>query len=112
MATYATLELDDKALIDELTKQLRVWSGDLNRLLTMGQHVSDLFASGGTDIINTLDAGDLIPNTSGLNGTQALTKEEVIELLGDINVALNAYRTQAKRTLQSKAAGIGTFSRG
>lgn len=105
MATYATLSAEDKALIDELVKQLRAYSGETNQLLRRGRIISDLFATGGTTLLASLDVGDIIPNVSNLAGAQSLTKEDCETIVGDINTALGFFSSDVKRQLQVKAAG-------
>lgn len=106
MGLYANLSVEDKALLDEAVTQLRAFSGQINKLLRTGQALSDLVAAGAGTIVTSLDPLEVIPNTSGLSGAQPLTKEEVIEIYTDINNALTAYSSNAKRQLQTKAAGV------
>lgn len=109
MATYDSLTVEQKALLAEASNQLRAFSGQINLLLRTGQAVTDLVASGAGAIVTSLDASEVVPNASGLAGSQVLTKEEVIEIYGDINAALAVYSTAAKRQLQVKAAGVNAI---
>jgi hypothetical protein len=110
MPLYAELTQEDKALLDTLVAQLRAQSGIINQYLSRAQVISDLFASGGNTVLSSLTAGAVVPNSSNLAGAQSLTKEEIVEILGDINNALSVYATPAKRALQVKAAGVNAIS--
>jgi hypothetical protein len=107
---YVDLSAEDKELLDTLVGQLRAQSGVINQYLARARTISDLFVAGGSTVVTSLDAAAVVPNKSGLAGAQALTKEEIEEILGDLNQAMNAYSTTAKRALQVKASGVNAIS--
>jgi hypothetical protein len=64
-------------------------------------------ASGGPrEIVTSLDAGQEVPNTSGLAGAHTLSKAEWASLLGVIDDILLNYDTAAIRQILSKSSGV------
>ena len=88
MGLYADLSPEDKAVVEGWEKQQRAWFNSMARLLVQGRALkAAIDASGGPrDIVTGLDAGQEIPNTSGLSGAHPMTKAEwatLIALLHD-----------------------------
>ena len=109
MGLYVDLSQSDKDLLAAWERNDRGW---LNGLISRGivearALKASLDASGGAgDILDSLDAGEVVPNSSGIAGAQPLTKEEWLTLrntgLADY---LTTYDTVAVRELLAKAAG-------
>ena len=68
---------------------------------------ASLDASGGAgDILDSLDAGEIVPNSSGIAGAHDLTKEDwaTLRTVG-LGGFLTTYDTAGVRELAAKAAG-------
>ncbi len=63
-------------------------------------------AGGGAgDILDSLNAGEVVPNSGGIKGAQNLTKEEWLVLRNAMNAFLTSYDTDVVREHAAKAAG-------
>ena len=108
MATYDSLTQEQKNILGALTTQTRAFAGKLARDNTVAEVLVDDWNAQVSAIVATLDAGEIIPNLSGLNGAAAITKEELTTLLGtSITNLLATYNTTAARELYVKLAGPG-----
>jgi len=108
MVTYASLSQVDKDLLAAWEAQTRAWVNGLSRLIVEARALkASLDASGGAgDILDSLDAGEVVPNSGGLRGAQALTKEEWATLrTAGLADYLTKYDTTVVREIAAKAAG-------
>ncbi len=108
MGTYANLPQSDKDILGAWERNFRGWvNNNISRGIIQARALkASLDASGGAgDIIDNLDAGEIVPNTSGIAGAQDFTKEETTVLRGAMNTFLTSYDTVAVRALAAKAAG-------
>lgn len=113
---YSELTAEQKDEIQGLMNLARPLAGELARLLEKFQGVVSGYVGNTEDLIGLLDAGELIPNTTGLSGAEALTKEEAQNLIGYLIVASNtgdgvtgSYNSNYHRGLYSKAVGPGNI---
>ncbi len=109
MATYASLTTEEKEILAAWERNCRGWVNTaISRSIIEARALkASLDASGGAgDLLDSLDAGEIIPNSSGIAGAHDLTKEEwaVLRSAG-INDYLTAYDTVAVRQVAAKAAG-------
>lgn len=107
MGLYVDLLPEEKAILEAWERNTRAGLNTVARLvneLRTLQAAAD--ASGGPrSIVQGLDAGQEIPNTSGLAGAHNLTKAEWASLLQIVDDFLTANDTVAVRQLLTKAAG-------
>jgi hypothetical protein len=112
MATYDSLTAEEKEKLAFTTTQERAVYAAFARFL---DNLDDLkvhyTAAGVGAILAKLDAGAVVPNASGLAGSQALTKEEWQTAASDMNSLLTAWWTDAKRQVFDKMAGPVNTSR-
>jgi hypothetical protein len=112
MATYASLTSEQKAAVDELANNARVFAGELARLCNHGRAAASKWSGNVENIVGTLTNGELIPNQSGMNAGQALTKEQLTNLVGYLmtlsETADNGggFNTNYHRSLYVAAAGM------
>ena len=108
MATYDSLTNEQKDVLGEWDKQHRAFLGQLAKLIAVARALDAAAeASGGADsIVASLDAGQIVPNSSGFAGAQNLTKEELqaIRAAGLADFLLT-YDTDAVRRVIAKAKG-------
>lgn len=109
MGLYVDLSQSDKDIVEPLESFVRGW---LNGIISAGiiqarSLKAAMDASGGAgEILDGLDPGEVIPNTSGIAGAQDLTVEEwaILRTTG-LDDYLTTYDTIAVRELLAKAAG-------
>lgn len=112
MATYAELTQDEKDDIQFVVNQIRAHYGSLARFLLVLDTIRiDAMARGVPALITGLNAGEVIPNTSGLGNAEDLTKEQVDQAITDMNNILTTYNTDARRQAYSIMAGNANASR-
>lgn len=108
MALYADLTQEQKDQLAALERNTRGWLNSLATLLAQARALDAAWAAsnGGDALVASLDAGQVVPNSSGIAGAQNLTKEEWVQMrnagLADF---LLAYDTDAVRRVIAKAAG-------
>lgn len=112
MATYASLTDEQKTLIQSYVTLVRSWTGEQARGNNHAQAIHDAYNAFALTILNLLDAGEVIPNSSGLDGAVSLTKDEVTTLSSHVeNILSNmsshtaGFDTPALRQIWTKAAG-------
>jgi predicted RNase H-like nuclease len=110
MATYASLGVTDKAVVDNTVNLIRGSCSDLAKIFNrIKSIVEDTNATG---LVVSLDNGEVVPNTSGLAGADDLTKEEVIALFNFLSGIRTTNDTAENRDDMSKAAGINAMMGG
>ncbi len=112
MGLYVDLSKGDKGILEAWDRNMRGW---INQIISRGivearALQASLDASGGAgDILDGLDAGQIVPNTGGLAGAHDLTKEQWMTLrTTGLNGFLTTYDTTVVRELAAKAAGPTT----
>ena len=110
---YAELTPEQKEAVDALTTFIRGQSGQFAQLLTAGRAIASAYVGNVETILSQLAPSDEIPNTSGLDGAQPLTKEQLVNLIGYYLVmsdpadgASGPYGSNYHRALYVRAAGI------
>ncbi len=109
MGTYNNLSQEDKDILGALERNFRGWiNNNISRGTIQARALkAALDASGGAgDILDGLNNGQVVPNSSGIAGAQNLTKEEwlILRTTG-LNDFLTTYDTVAVRQIAAKAAG-------
>jgi len=112
MATYASLTQEQKDILQASTNLVRAWSGEQARTNNHADAINNDYNAQTITIGNLLDAGEIIPNTSGLSGAASLTIEEYTTLISHIqNILLNmsshtaGFNTAFLRQAWTKAVG-------
>lgn len=108
MATYNSLTQEEKDILAAWERNLR---GFANGILATGiiqARTLDAARSatgGAQDILDTLDPGEVIPNSSGIAGAQNLDTAEMATLITGLTNFLSTYDTLGTRQNLAKAAG-------
>ena len=108
MVTYNSLSQADKDVLSAWERNFRAWVGSTLAKGIVQARALDAArsASGGAqDILDSLDALEVVPTDSGIAGVQNLTKEEWATLINGFNNFLATYDTLAVRQNAAKAAG-------
>lgn len=106
MATYDSLSNSDKAVVQNTVNLIRAASGERARAWNRQRGIAD--DANAIAIITSIDAGDTIPNTSGLAGADDLTRAEVVALWNLLELDRTANDTTANRNKIAKACGINS----
>jgi hypothetical protein len=105
MATYAELSTEDKAVVQAFMGLLRPCCGELARTGNHAEVIYTAYFAHAKAILDTLDAGELVPNESGLSGAEALPNELIQDGLMAYIEGLRQLNTQPHRQAYSRAAG-------
>lgn len=112
MATYDSLSQEEKDLLAAYTNLIRSWSGEQARSNNHADAINDDWNAQIVTIVGSLDAGEVIPNASGLSGSASLTEAEVTTLtshvqniLLDMSTHTSGFNTSTLRQAWTKAAG-------
>lgn len=104
MATFASLNPIDQAIVINTVNLLRASAGELARAINRIKAIAD--DTNATGLVTSLDANEVVPNTSGLAGADELTRTEAVNLFNLLNGIRTTNDTAPNRALMSKAAGI------
>ena len=107
MATYAALSEPDKAVVQNTVNLVRSAAGSVAKTWNQMKAIAD--DANAVALITSIDAGDTIPNTSGLSGADELTRNEVVALYTLLNLIHTTNDTTNNRAAMSKAAGINAM---
>jgi len=112
MATYASLSQEQKDTIQSFTNNLRTWAGEQARANRHASAFNDQYNAQASAIVASLDAGEVVPNTSSLDGAGSVTKEELVSvtahiqnILADMSSHTAGFDTDAIRQLWTKFGG-------
>ena len=106
MATWAELPIEDQQAFSAWMNQLlRPAAGEIARVLYHLDVTKVAYTATAQDIYNSLDAGAVIPNTSGLSGAVPLTKTQLGPMLAALNSLLADYNSEDDKELYVRLAG-------
>lgn len=114
MASYESLTAEQKQAIQDLANPVRSADSLVSRVMILGQAISASWNGGVSDLVNSLDDGEVIPNTSGLAGAQGVSKADLINSVGYLidmsdpanNTPGGGYNTAFHLALRVKFSGI------
>ena len=107
MATYDSLITADKAVVQNTVQLIRAVSGAVGRQFNTLNAIAD--DTNAINLILSVDAGEVIPNESGLAGADDMTRSELSEIWLDFIAMQTSHDTSGNRALWSKAAGINSL---
>ena len=105
MALYSELTTEQQNLLQAFLNNIRGWSGEQGRTNNHGEAFNDDYNAQVSAIISSLDAAEVIPNTSGLAGAASIVKEDLVSVVAHVQGILTSYNTTAHRQLWTKHAG-------
>jgi hypothetical protein len=108
MATYASLSQSEKDTLAAWERNFRGWANGIMATGIIQARALDAShgASGGAgDILATLDANEVVPNSSGIAGALDLDTVEWTTLVNAFDTFLTTYDTVNVRQHLAKAAG-------
>ena len=104
MATYASLTEEEKAIVDNFDLTMRRIALRLVRAMNYMKALSE--DTNATSIFQTLDNGEVIPNPSGLAGSDSMTRAELQSIFSEWQTLLTSHNTTAARNSYSKLIGV------
>lgn len=107
MATYASLNAQDKLIVDNTVNLLRSSAGEIARVFNHLVAIAN--DTNAVALVTSLDVGEVVPNNSGLAGSDELTRTEIVNLYNSLNAIRTANDTAPNRAAWSKAAGINAM---
>jgi NADH:ubiquinone oxidoreductase subunit D len=107
MPVYADLNDEDKKIVDNTVNLIRASAGEIARMFNHLVAIAN--DTNATGLVTSLDADAVIPNTSGLAGSDELTRAEVVAIYTALNGIRTTHDTGANRAAWSKAAGINAM---
>lgn len=106
MATYAELTDEQKNVLQTWINLVRSWAGEQARVNNHGAAIDTMYNAQIQAILVSLDNNAIVPNTSGLAGSQSLDVDaEAATIQSHIQGILTTYNTSGHRELWTKAAG-------
>lgn len=109
MATYASLSAEDQGIVQNTTNLIRGCAGEMAKIWNKIKAIAD--DSNATGLVTSLDANEIIPDTSNLAGADDLTRTEVVNLYTLLNAIRTTNDTAGNRAAMSKACGINATIR-
>lgn len=103
MATYASLNAEDKKIVDNTVNLIRGAASLVFRSFNRIKAIAD--DSNATGLVLSIDPNEVIPNTSSLPGSDELTRTEIVTLYNLINGIRTTNDTAPNRASASKAVG-------
>lgn len=104
MATYNSLSDSDKAVVQNTVNLIRSASGERARAWNRQKAIAD--DSNAVALLTSLDAGETIPNTSGLAGADDMTRAEFVSLWNILESDRTTNDNATNRAKIAKACGI------
>jgi len=117
MATYDDLTTEQKQAVQTLQTMARATAGEIARLANHCRAIASGYAGNVETMLGTITSGsEVIPKSDGLAGSQSLTKNELVNLIGycltlsdPTDNASGSYNSNYHRALYAKAAGPGNL---
>ena len=101
---YADLTTEQKASLDAWMRLFRGTAGELARVNNHHEVVNTEYNGTVSAVLGELLDADIIPNSSGLDGAEPMTKAEVVTVVSYMQAVL-AYNTSNHRQNLAKACG-------
>jgi len=101
---YADLTTEQQASLDAWMSLFRATAGELARVNNHQEVVNTEYNGTISAILGELAGVDVIPNASGLDGAEPMTKDQVVTVVSYMQAVLG-YNTSAHRANLARAAG-------
>ena len=107
MGLYNDLSPSDKAVVQNTANLIRASIGSLGNGWNVIKAIAD--DANAVALVTSIDAGDTIPNTSGLAGADDMTRTELVAMYNLLKSIRDTNDTTNNRNAMSKAAGINAL---
>jgi hypothetical protein len=106
MAAFSALTAEQQAVWHAFENMLRAWAGEQARANNHADAINTMYNAQIQALLVALDNNSIVPNTSGLDGSQSLDSDaETVTIVSHIQGILTNYNTAGHRQLWAKAAG-------
>jgi hypothetical protein len=110
MATFAELTAEQQAIYHTFENMLRAWTGEQARANNHAEAINTAYNNQIAAILADLTDNTIVPNTSGLAGSQSLDSDaEMVTIVSHVQGILTNYNTSGHRGLWAKAAGAANL---
>lgn len=106
MATFAALTSDQRNELLALMPLVRSMNVQFSKTMNQLAALDSLWNSNLKAVNALLDAGVVIPDSSGLDGASSLTKDDLITFFNAMETVLAVNNSAAWRTFFVRAAGL------
>jgi hypothetical protein len=106
---YEDLSPDQKNALKELDKIIRPLGRTFAKAARDAALIAESHQLNTASVLDDLDAGAEIPNTTGLANATSLSKEELQSLLGDLVLVAASFGGEDKTLVYIKAAGVNAI---
>lgn len=104
---YADLTAEDQSVLQNWLNALRAWAGIQARANNTAAAIDTAYTGQVTAILAKFNTNEVVVNTSGLAGSQALNVgAEAVTIQSHIEGVIANYGTAAHRQLRAKASGL------
>jgi hypothetical protein len=107
MATYDSLSASDKAVVQHTVQLIRETCGSTGRNFNYLEAIEA--DTNAINLIMSIDAGETIPNQSGLAGADDMTRSEIASIWTDLMTMKTSHDTASNRAAWSKAVGVSNL---
>ena len=101
---FESLTAEEQSSLNSWMAMLRGYAGEIARVNNHLEVCNTEYNGTTSAILAELDADDVIPNVSGLDGAEPMTKTEVVNIVAYMQTVLGV-NTPAHRQNLAKAAG-------
>jgi hypothetical protein len=107
MATWEELEPEQRDVYSTWERELRALAGEMYRLTDKLVAIDTMYSGQIAAILVALNDNTVVPNTSGLAGSQSLDSDaEAVTIQSHFQAYLAAFNSSGHRQLWTKAAGL------
>lgn len=106
MTTYNNLTAEQKKNLKDFSTVVRPLAGQIGKLMLTFKDAILTYNAIIKPIIDSLDAGEIIPNETGLSGAQPVDKQILVDFINAISQVESGFNTDANRSDWIKLAGI------
>ena len=106
---YEDLSPDQKNSLRELDRLIRPLGRTFARAARDAALIAESHQLNTASVLDALDEGAEIPNTTGLANATSLSKEELQSLLDDLDLVADSFGAIPKQVVYIKAAGVNAI---
>ena len=110
MAAFSALTADQQSQLLGFMPVLRAGIAELAKVCNHGARLDQTWTAGIKAIVASLDAGTVIPDTTGLAGAASLTSDDLNAMMTAIEQGLAVLDTAAQQAAYLKAVGAANVN--
>lgn len=106
---YEDLTPEEQAAIDSWLQIVRPAIGMAAKMLSQAEMAMAQYESQAQAAVGKLSPGSTVPNKTGLADASAVSKEDIVDVAGNLNALIAAYTTAANRQQHIRFAGVNAM---